>query len=39
MCDNLMSLQKANLKNYMGSLSVAKLRELDRALNMALELV
>lgn len=38
MCDNLMSLRKAHLRDYVGSLSVAKLREVDRALKMALDL-
>ncbi len=38
MCDNLVSLRKADLSNYVGSLSSAKLIELNRALKMALDL-
>ena len=38
MCDNLVSLQKADLTNYVGSLSPAKLLELNGALKMALDL-
>ena len=38
MCDNLLSLQKADLTNYVGSLSPAKLLELNGALKMALDL-
>jgi mRNA interferase MazF len=38
MCDNLVSLRKAELTNYVGSLSPAKLLELNRALKMALDL-
>jgi len=38
MCDNLVSLRKADLTNYVGSLSSTKLLELNRALRMALEL-
>jgi mRNA interferase MazF len=38
MCDNLVSLRKADLTNYIGSLSYTKLLELNRALRMALEL-
>jgi mRNA interferase MazF len=38
MCDNLVSLRKADLRNYVGSLSPAKLLELSRALRMALDL-
>jgi mRNA interferase MazF len=38
MCDNLVSLRKADLTNYVGSLSPAKLVELNRALKMALDL-
>jgi mRNA interferase MazF len=38
MCDNLVSLRKANLANYVGSLSPSKLSELSRALGMALDL-
>jgi mRNA interferase MazF len=37
-CDNLVSLQKTDLTNYVGSLSSAKLLELNRALKMALDL-
>jgi len=39
MCDNLVSLRKADLTHYLGSLSPAKLAELDRALKMALDLL
>jgi mRNA interferase MazF len=38
MCDNLVSLRKADLSNYVGSLGPAKLDELRRALRMALDL-
>lgn len=38
MCDNLVSLRKTDLTSYVGSLSSAKLVELDRALKMALDL-
>ena len=38
MCDNLVSLRKAELTNYVGSLSPTKLQELNRALKMALDL-
>ena len=38
MCDNLVSLRKAGLTNYVGSLSAAKLLELNRALKLALDL-
>jgi mRNA interferase MazF len=38
MCDNLVSLRKSDLTNYVGALSPAKLVELDRALRMALDL-
>jgi mRNA interferase MazF len=38
MCDNLASLRKSDLTNFVGSLSRAKLAELNRALQMALEL-
>jgi mRNA interferase MazF len=37
MCDNLVSLRKADLTNYVGSLSSAKLLELNAALRMALD--
>lgn len=38
MCDNLTSLRRADLSDYVGSLSQAKTRELDRALRVALGL-
>jgi mRNA interferase MazF len=38
MCDNLISLRKADLTNYVSSLSLAKIVELNRALKAALEL-
>jgi mRNA interferase MazF len=38
MCDNLVSLRKADLTQFVGSLSPAKLLELDRALRLALDL-
>ena len=38
MCDNLVSLRKADLTQYIGSLPQAKIAELDRALKMALQL-
>lgn len=38
MCDNLVSLRKADLTNYVGSLSSSKLLEVNRALKMALDL-
>jgi mRNA interferase MazF len=38
MCDNLVSLRKADLTNYVGSLSPAKLLELNRALKLGLDL-
>lgn len=38
MCDNLSSVRKADLTNYVGSLSNARFHELDRALKMALDL-
>ena len=38
MCDNLVSLRKADLTHYVGSLSLSKLAELNRALKMALDL-
>jgi mRNA-degrading endonuclease toxin of MazEF toxin-antitoxin module len=37
MCDNLFSLRKEELTQYVGSLSQAKTQELDRALKMALD--
>ena len=38
MCDNLVSIRKSDLTDYVGSLSDAKLAELHRALMMALDL-
>jgi len=38
MCDNLVSMRKTDLTNYIGSLGPAKLVELNRALRMALDL-
>jgi mRNA interferase MazF len=38
MCDNLVSIRKSELIHCVGSLSPAKLTELNRALNMALDL-
>lgn len=38
LCDNLVSLRKSDLSQYLGSLSPSKIAELNRALNMALEL-
>jgi mRNA-degrading endonuclease toxin of MazEF toxin-antitoxin module len=38
MCDNLVSLRKSDLTNFVGTLSPAKLVELNRALKMALAL-
>ncbi len=38
MCDNLVSLRKADLTQFIGSLAKPRLAELDRALRMALEL-
>jgi mRNA interferase MazF len=38
MCDDLVSMRKAELTNFVGSLSRPKLAELDRALKMALDL-
>jgi mRNA interferase MazF len=38
MCDNLVSIRKSELTNYVGSLSRPKLVELNRALKMALDL-
>lgn len=37
-CDELVSLQKAGLTNFIGSLSVSKIKELDEALKAALEI-
>jgi mRNA interferase MazF len=38
MCDNLVSLRKSDLTQYVGSLPEAKVAELDRALSIALDL-
>jgi len=38
MCDNLVSLRKADLTDFVGTLSALKLVELNRALKMALDL-
>ena len=38
-CDNLISLRKSELTQYIGSLSPGKISQLDRALKMALDLV
>ncbi len=38
MCDNLVSIRKSELTNYVGALSRPKLADLDRALKMALDL-
>jgi mRNA interferase MazF len=38
LCDNLVSLRKADLTHYVGSLSPSKVTELNRALRMALAL-
>ncbi|HYL62418.1 MAG TPA: type II toxin-antitoxin system PemK/MazF family toxin [Candidatus Methylomirabilis sp.] len=38
MCDNLVSVRKADLRQYVGMLSAAKLAEFRRALRMALDL-
>ena len=37
-CDELMSIRKSDLTNYVGSLSSAKMQELDQALRVALAL-
>ena len=37
MCDNLMSLRKSELTNFVGCLSVTRLEELNRALRSALD--
>jgi mRNA interferase MazF len=37
-CDNLKRIPKSDLTQYVGSLSAAKLAELDRALGIALDL-
>jgi len=38
MCDNLISIRKSELTNYVGALSRAKLAEISNALKMALDL-
>jgi mRNA interferase MazF len=38
MCDNLVSLRKADLTDYVGSLSPVKVAEMNRALRVALDL-
>jgi len=38
MCDNLVSLRKVDLQQFIGSLAVPRLAELGQALKMALEL-
>jgi mRNA interferase MazF len=38
MCDNLVSIRKSDLTHYLGSLSAAKVAELNEALKMALDL-
>jgi mRNA-degrading endonuclease toxin of MazEF toxin-antitoxin module len=38
MCENLVSMRKSELTNYVGSLSRSKFAELGRALKMALDL-
>ena len=38
LCDGLSSVRKTDLTYYVGSLTDSKIRELDRALTMALEL-
>jgi mRNA interferase MazF len=38
MCDNLISIRKSELTDYVGSISGKKMAELNRALNMALDL-
>jgi mRNA interferase MazF len=38
MCDNLVSLRKGDLRNFMGSLSRSKVADLNEALKMALDL-
>jgi len=39
MCDNLVSLRKSDLAQFLGSLATPRLAELDQALKMALDLV
>lgn len=38
-CDGLTSVERAKLTDFVGSLSPTKLRELDRALRSALDLI
>ena len=38
MCDNLVSVRKSELTDYVGSLSSSKLNELNEALKIALDL-
>lgn len=38
MCDNLVSIPKSELTNYVGSLPISKLAELEHALKIALDL-
>ena len=38
LCDNLVSLRKSELTNFVGSLHASRLNELDRGLKMALDL-
>ena len=38
MCDNLISVRKSELTDYIGSISRSRVAELNRALNMALDL-
>jgi mRNA interferase MazF len=38
MCDNLISLRKSDLTNFVGTLAPAKLAEMNSALRMALDL-
>jgi mRNA interferase MazF len=38
MCDNLLSLQKSDLTQYVGQLSAAKISELNRALKVAFDI-
>ncbi len=39
MCDNLVSLRKADLTQFVGSLAKSKLAELERALKIALDIL
>jgi len=38
LCDNLVSLRKSELTNFLGSLHPSRIAEMDRALRMALDL-